>query len=103
MPTEIDNAREHQRTPMDASPNMQTASPAPNVAAQKAKVRPKAIIRFPYQVHGGITPAMNRAIERLTAGNSLMAAADVIRMALHGYLLSNDPRYHQDIGGNRNA
>jgi hypothetical protein len=75
----------------------------PNAAATKAKVRPKAIVRFPYQVHAGITPAMNKAIERLSAGNSLLAAADVLRMALHGYLLQNDRQYHQEIGGRPNA
>jgi hypothetical protein len=76
---------------------------APNAARPAAKVRPKAIVRFPYQVHAGITPAMNKAIERLSAGNSLLAAADVLRMALHGYLLQNDRQYHQDIGGRPNA
>ena len=87
--------------PMDATPDMQNAKPVADAARPTAKVRQKAIVRFPYQAHAGITPAMNRSIERMTAGNSLLAAADVIRMALHGYLLQNDPQYHRDIGGNR--
>jgi len=59
-------------------------------------------VRFPYQIHAGITPAMNRAIERMTGGNhSLLAAADVIRMSLHGYLMQNDAQYHREVAGNR--
>jgi hypothetical protein len=42
---------------------------------------------------------MNRAIERLSAGNSLLAGADVLRMALHGYLLQNDPNYRHELNG----
>jgi hypothetical protein len=62
-----------------------------------ARQRQKAVVRFPYALHGGITPAMNRAIERLTAGNSLLAGADVLRMSLHSYLLQNDPQYGREL------
>jgi hypothetical protein len=88
---------------MDTTTNAQAARPVTDAARPAAKLRPRAIVRFPYQVHAGITPAMNKAIERLSAGNSLLAAADVLRMALHGYLLQNDRQYHQDIGGRPNA
>jgi len=89
--------------PVNTAPNMQSAASAADVARPKAKVRQKAIARFPYQAHAGITVAMNRSLERLTGGNALLAQADVIRMALHGYLLQNDPAYHRELGGNRNA
>jgi hypothetical protein len=87
--------------PMTATPNMQDARPAVDAARPAAKVRQKPVVRFPYQIHSAITPAMNRAIERLSAGNSLLASADIVRMALHGYLLANDPHYHRELGGSR--
>ena len=80
-----------------AATGAQRAAPAPNDSATKAKVRQRAVVRFPYQLHAGITPAMNRAIERLSAGNSLLAGADILRMALHHYLLTNDPNYHREL------
>ena len=83
--------------PMNAAPDMQRAGPHPNGSGTKAKPRQRVAVRFPYQIHAGITPAMNRAIERLSAGNSLLAGADVLRLALHGYLLTNDPNYHREI------
>ena len=88
---------------MTAAPDMQATAPIGNAARPTAKVRQKAVVRFPYQCHAGITPAMNRAIERMTDNNSLMAAADIIRLALHGYLLQSDPQYRQEIGGNYNG
>ncbi len=83
--------------PFNAEPDMQHAAPAPNGTGTRARTRQKAVIRFPYQIHAGITPAMNRAIERLSAGNSLLAGADVLRIALHGYLLQNDPYYAREL------
>jgi hypothetical protein len=87
--------------PMTATPNMQDARPAVDAARPAAKARQKPVVRFPYQIHSAITPAMNRAIERLSAGNSLLAGADIIRMSLHNYLLQTDPMYRQEIGGSR--
>jgi Tfp pilus assembly protein FimV len=84
---------------MNTTANMRAAEQVADAARPTAKVRQRAVVRFPYQVHSGITPAMNRAIERMTAGNSLMAAADVIRMSLHNYLLMNDPLYQRELGG----
>jgi hypothetical protein len=72
----------------------------PNAAATKSKVRQKSIVRFPYQVHAGITPAMNRGIEDLTANNSLIGVADIIRISVHAYLLANNPKYSSYVGGN---
>jgi hypothetical protein len=85
--------------PTSAYPEVPRAAPAPNGTGSKAKSRQKAVVRFPYQIHAGITPAMNRSIERLSAGNSLLAGADVMRMALHGYLLTNDPNYRHELNG----
>jgi hypothetical protein len=47
-----------------------------------------------------ITGAMINSLRRLTGGNSLLAEADIGRLALHGYLLANDPLYQREIGGN---
>jgi hypothetical protein len=85
--------------PFNAEAELQRAAVAPNGAGIKSRTRQKAVVRFPYQIHAGITPAMNRAIERLSAGNSLLAGADVMRMALHGYLLQNDPSYRHELNG----
>jgi hypothetical protein len=91
-------------TPDTTTANPQSTAPVTGGTSTKAKVRQKSIIRFPYQFHAGVTPAMNRSIMRMTASNSLAATADIIRMALHNYLLANDPLYHQEIsGGNGHA
>ena len=88
---------------MGTQVNMQAATSAPDAAATTAKVRQRAAVRFPYQCHCAITPQMNSAIERLTNGNSLLAASDIIRLSLHAYLLGNDLQYRQEIGGNFNG
>ena len=85
---------------MTATANMQDAKPAVDAARPAAKARQKPVVRFPYQIHSGITPAMNKAVERLTAGNSLLAGADIIRMSLHNYLLQTDPMYRREVAGN---
>jgi hypothetical protein len=86
--------------PLHDAPELQHAAPAPSGAGTRARTRQKAVVRFPYQIHAGITPAMNRSIERLSAGNSLLAGADVLRMALHHYLLTNDAHYHHELNSN---
>ena len=85
--------------PFNAESELQRAAVPPNGAGTKSRARQKAVVRFPYQIHAGITPAMNRAVERLSAGNSLLAGADVLRMALHHYLLTNDAHYRQELTG----
>lgn len=89
--------------PMNTMPNMQNANQPADAARPAAKPRQRAIVRFPYQVHAGITPAMNRSIERLSGTGSLLAVADIIRMSLHHYLLTNDQSYQRDLSGHRNA
>jgi hypothetical protein len=87
--------------PMDTTPNTQPTTPVVDAARPAAKARQKPVVRFPYQIHSAITPAMNRAFERLTAGNSLLASADIVRMSVHNYFLQTDPMYRQEIGGSR--
>ena len=83
--------------PFNAEPELQRAALPPNGAGTKARTRQKAGREVSVSDPCGITPAMNRAIERLSAGNSLLAGADVLRMALHPYLLSNDPHYRHEL------
>jgi hypothetical protein len=43
-------------------------------------------------------------LRRMTGSNSLLSESDVGRLALHNYLLSNDPQYvRQMTNGNSNA
>jgi hypothetical protein len=78
---------------MSVEPNTPSPSAAPAGAAPAAKKRHTAIERFPLRFHCAITPAMGEALKRLTGGNSLLAESDIGRLALHGYLLANDPQY----------
>jgi hypothetical protein len=84
---------------MDTSPNTPPPSAAP-VGAKKR--RPPPIERFPLRFHCAITEAMGAAIKRQTGSNSLLAESDIGRLALHGYLLANDPLYARAMG-NGNA
>jgi hypothetical protein len=36
---------------------------------------------------------MAESLRRLTGGNSLLAEADIGRLALNAYLMANDPQY----------
>jgi hypothetical protein len=77
------------------------------VAETKAKkgLRPKNsyIERFPLRVHSAITIPMDAALKRLTGGHSLFTESDILRMALHSYLLANDPHYVDVMRGNGQA
>jgi hypothetical protein len=68
------------------------------VAKKPQKERPKPIERFPQKFHFAISNAMNDSLKRLTGGNSLLAEADIGRLALHAYLLQNDPYYARQFG-----
>jgi hypothetical protein len=72
-----------------------TASPSAAQVGTKpaAKKRHTPIERFPLRFHCAITIAMGDSLKRLTGDNSLLSESDVGRMALHGYLLANDPQY----------
>jgi hypothetical protein len=83
-------------------------TPPPNVAQGDAKPaakrRHKPIERFPLRFHCAITVAMGNSLHRMTGSNSLLSESDVGRLALHNYLLSNDPLYvRQMTNGNSNA
>ena len=86
---------------MTVSPN--TASPNPAPFGTKKPAR-KSIERFPLRFHCAITPAMGEAIKQMTGNNSLLSESDVGRLALHGYLLTNNAAYARAMqNGNRNA
>ena len=78
---------------MDTAPHTHSATPAPDGASTKAKVRHRAIVKFPVRFHCAISLAMGDSLRRMTGGNSLMSESDIGRIALHGYLLANDPYY----------
>jgi hypothetical protein len=48
--------------------------------------------------HCAITIAMNDSLKRLTGGNSLLGESDIGRLALHSYLMANDPAYVRVMG-----
>jgi hypothetical protein len=85
-------------TPDVTKTNTASPSAAQAGATLVAKKRPKAIERFPLRFHCAITIAMGDALKRLTGGNSLLTESDIGRLALHGYLLANDPLYVRAMG-----
>ena len=70
---------------MDANPNLNATVPPPAAPTSKAKTGHKASIRFPYQSHCAITPAMKSAIER-AARRMCLNESNIHRMALIHYL-----------------
>ena len=78
---------------MDTAPHTPSATPAPDSASTKAKSRHRAVVKFPLRFHCAITVEMGNSLRRLTGSNSLMSESDIGRIALHGYLLANDPYY----------
>jgi len=86
-----------------ARPDTQSAQPQTQSAATKARKRQSPVVKFPGRFHMAITGAMINSLRRLTGGNSLLAEADIGRLALHAYLLANDPMYEREIGGNQNG
>jgi hypothetical protein len=78
---------------MSALTDPQAATAAPAAARNPAKRRAKPIERFPLKFHFAITLAMGDALKRLTGSNALLSESDIGRLALHSYLLSNDPLY----------
>jgi hypothetical protein len=78
---------------MDATANTPPATPAQDRASTTAKVRHRAVVKFPLRFHCAISQAMGDSLRRMTGSNSLMAESDIGRIALHSYLLANDPYY----------
>jgi hypothetical protein len=83
--------------------SMTSNTPSPNAAQVGAKPMAKRrhapIERFPLRFHCAITVAMGNSLKRLTGGNALLAESDIGRLALHSYLLANDPHYRRAMGG----
>jgi hypothetical protein len=92
-----------------ATPNTQSAKPdtsAAPVAPTGARKRQSAAVRFPARFHMAISIPMAESLRRLTGGpHSLLAEADIGRLALNAYLVANDPYYARLMrgGGNGNA
>jgi hypothetical protein len=80
-------------TPDATTANTPSATPAPDRASTTAKMRHRAIVKFPLRFHCAISQAMGDSLRRMTGSNSLMAESDIGRIALHSYLLANDPYY----------
>ena len=79
-----------------------TTAAAPPVGASTTAKKPRAkpIERFPLKFHYAITIAMGNSLKRLTGDNSLLSESDIGRLALHNYLLANDPLYIRAMRGN---
>jgi len=91
-------------TPEAARTDTQAAKPDTPVATTKAKRRQTPVVKFPARFHMAISIPMAESLRRLTGGNSLLAEADIGRLALNAYLMANDPQYLRAMtGGNSNA
>jgi hypothetical protein len=80
-------------TPEAATSHPQSAKPDTPVATTKAKRRQTPVVKFPARFHMAISIPMAESLRRLTGGNSLLAEADIGRLALNAYLMANDPQY----------
>ena len=58
----------------------------------------KRPVKYPVKYHLSITVAMNDALARLSGDNSLATGAQIGRMALHQFLMANDPLYARQVG-----
>ena len=87
---------------MTIAPDAQSATATPTAARTPAKQRAKPIERFPLKFHFAITLAMGDALKRLTGDNALLSESDIGRLALHSYLLANDPLYVRVISNGSN-
>ena len=91
-------------TPGSTTPDTPSPHAAQGGTKPVAKTRHKPIERFPLRFHCAITIAMGNSLHRLTGSNCLLSESDVGRLALHNYLLANDPLYVRAMtGGNSNA
>jgi hypothetical protein len=78
-------------SPTAAALNTATAEKAPAAS----KKRPE---KYPAKFHLSITTAMDQSLQRLSSANSLATGAQIGRLALHLYLLANDPLYKRAMG-----
>ena len=75
------------------------AAKAKQPPAQRPR-RATRVSKFPFQFHFAINIPMQRSLERLTGLNSLWDSAQIGRMALHQWLVQNDPGYREEVSGN---
>ena len=88
-------------TPEATAPDTQPAKASTPSATTKARKRQTPAVRFPARFHMAISIPMAESLQRLTGGNALLAEADIGRLALHSYLVVNDPHYARVMrGGN---
>jgi hypothetical protein len=83
--------------------DMNTTTAAQVDASTRAKVRRAPIERFPERLHCAITTPMAQSLRRITGGNSLASESHVVRMALHHFMLTNDPIYLRTMQGQANG
>jgi len=88
-------------TPEAITPDTQAAKPSTPAATTTARKRQTATVRFPARFHMAISIEMANSLRRLTGGNSLLAEADIGRLALNAYLVANDPHYARVMGHGR--
>jgi hypothetical protein len=76
----------------------------PNTGAtlgESAATRKKRPEKYPVKFHLSITLAMSDSLQRLSGGtHSIATAAQFGRLALHNFLLANDPVYARQVGAN---
>jgi hypothetical protein len=76
---------------MAPSINLQAPGELPSAPKIEGKKRP---VKYKTKFHLSITDAMSDALGRLTSGpHAVMTAAQMGRMALHQFLVANDPLY----------
>jgi hypothetical protein len=90
-------------TPDTATPNTQPTKPNTPSATTTARKRQSPIVKFPARFHMAISIPMAESLQRLTGSNSLLAEADIGRLALNAYLMANDPHYARVMRGGNNA
>ena len=86
-------------TPDTATPNTQPTTPNTPAATTTAKKRQTPVVKFPARFHMAISIPMAESLRRLTGSNSLLAEADIGRIALNAYLMANDPHYVRAMNG----
>jgi hypothetical protein len=86
-------------TPEAAATNSQPAKPA--APASRPVAATKRVEKYPCKFHFSISIEMSNSLQRLTRGPAgLLREVDIGRLALHSYLMSNDPLYLKAMRGN---
>jgi len=88
-------------TPEATAADTQSTNPGTQAATTTARKRQTPAVRFPARFHMAISIPMADSLRRLTGGNALLAEADIGRLALHSYLVANDPQYARVMGHGR--